>query len=63
MNARMVLVLALLPLAGCAAPTLQQRQEAWRQFRTDVTRVCEVGMQVDRAMPEDVMDWCVEVAK
>lgn len=63
-RARGVLVLALLLTASaCTAPTLAQRQETWRAYRKSVTYTCAVGMQADRAMPEDVMDWCVEVAK
>lgn len=66
MNARLALVLCLLSTAGCAAlqpPTLAQKQANWRNYRKSVRFTCSVGMQADRSMPEDVMDWCVEVAK
>lgn len=64
MNAPLVCCLLAALAAGCASvPTLAERQEAWRKFRKDVTFVCSVGMQADPAMPEDVTDWCVEVAK
>jgi hypothetical protein len=51
------LLLSLFALAGCAAPTLQQRQANWQTYRDSVRATCVVG-QADPAMPDDVRDWC-----
>ena len=50
-----------LALGACAAPTLEQRVQAWERYR-DVTRAtCLVGAAKDPAMPTDVRAWCAEV--
>lgn len=60
---RHALLLALLPFAAsCSAPTLQQRQDNWRRFRTGVMTTCVVGA-ADPAMPNDVRLWCEAVSK
>ena len=59
-HARLVLVFALLATSGCAAPTLQQRQGAWRKHVTIQRATCVVGMG-DPAMPADVREWCAQV--
>lgn len=47
-------------VVGCAAPTLQQRQETWSRYRDSVRATCTVG-KIDPAMPTDIKAWCAEV--
>ena len=61
MKAHHVLLPALLALASCAAPTLQQRQDNWRRYRDTTRAVCLIGAAKDRAMPTEVKLWCVNV--
>ena len=63
MNAHLALVLAVCLLAGCATPTLAQRQEAWRQHQRVQQLTCRTGLTVDPAMPADVREWCGRVAE
>jgi hypothetical protein len=53
----------LIAASACTAPTLAQRQENWRAYRKSVTFTCEVGMQADASMPEDVTGWCQRVTE
>lgn len=52
-----VLLVSVLLFAGCAAPTLAQRQANWRLYRNGVMATCEIG-KADPAMPIDVDSWC-----
>ncbi len=56
-----LLVLCLLAAAGCATPTLQQRQDGWRLWQGSVRATCVVGAAKDAAMPDDVRRWCEDV--
>lgn len=49
--------LLTLLILSCSAPTLQQRQGAWRQVRDTTRAECLLGKN-DPAMPDDVRDWC-----
>ncbi len=55
---RHVLLPALLLVAGCATPTLQQRQDNWRYWQGSVRATCLVGAAKDPALPDDVRRWC-----
>lgn len=61
MKAHHALLFCLL-LPACAAPTLAQRQDAWRKFRDGTVATCKVG-KYDPAMPDDVRPWCVKVVE
>lgn len=50
-----------LATCSCAAPTLQQRQDAWLRYRDATRAVCLVGAAKDKAMPTEVKLWCVNV--
>ncbi len=55
-----VLVFSLLMLAGCAAPTLAQKEANWRNFQSVTRATCKVG-RYDPSMPSGVRSWCAEV--